>query len=70
MSMRGGLLARPEVKRASVEAQVIRCGCGNPASHVGAHCPRPRKVENRGVVSYWHRNPLKRWWWSFTGRAA
>ncbi len=21
-------------------------------------------VENLGVVSYWHRNPLKRLWWN------
>lgn len=58
-------------RRATIEAVVTRCGCGDPDRyHPGKPCPRPQKVEDRGVVSYFHRNPLKRWWWKLTGRAA
>jgi hypothetical protein len=24
--------------------------------------------ENLGVISYWHKNPLRRLWWRITGR--
>lgn len=58
-------------KMASISAIVIRCGCSaeekaKPNWH-GAHgvvCPKPSRIEDRGVVSYWHRNPLKRLGWS------
>jgi hypothetical protein len=26
------------------------------------------RVENLGVISYWHRNPLKRWWFAIRRR--
>jgi hypothetical protein len=57
-------------RRATIEAVVTRCGCGNPAGHAGRVCPNPRQVENRGVVSFYHRNPFKRLWWKLTRRAA
>lgn len=35
------------------EATVIRCGCGDPQSHasLGQPCPRPRAVEDLGVIA-------------------
>lgn len=56
--MSGGIFARGDVKEASLEARVIRAD---------------GTVEDLGVVSYWHRNPIRRWWWHFrralSGRA-
>ena len=46
----------------SVSAVVVRCTCGNPASHAGAVCPQG-KTQDMGVISYWHRNPLRRLAW-------
>jgi hypothetical protein len=56
--------AAGRVKQFSVEAVVIRCACGNPASHLDALCP-VGVVEDHGTVSYYHRNPLMRlrYWW-------
>lgn len=43
------ITCKPLVKSASISATVIR----NDGTR-----------EELGVVSYWHRNPLKRWaWW-------
>lgn len=59
----------PVKKMATVEAVVTRCGCSDeqkrsPEWHAAQKppqpCPNPRKVEDMGVVSFWHRNPLKR----------
>jgi hypothetical protein len=37
----------------TIEAVVIRCGCGDPATiHPGQPCPRPRRVSDLGVISY------------------
>lgn len=58
---------------ATFEAKVIRCGCGDPDRlHPGRfgrpgvdRCPSPKpEVEDLGVISYYHRNPFKRFkWW-------
>lgn len=49
MGMGGGFLTTAKAKEASIEITVIRAD---------------GTVENLGVVSYWHRNPLKRWLWN------
>ena len=52
-------------QEASIGATVIRCGCGDPAgNHPGESCPTPRATEPLGVISYWHRNPLRRAGWA------
>ena len=55
------VITHADVKSSQISAVVIRCGCGNPGAHVGAVCPRPRRVENRGLVSFRHRNPVLNW---------
>lgn len=66
----GTIIARAKPREIRLEAVVTRCGCGDPAAHAGRICPKPRAIENRGTVSYWHRNPLRRLWWKLTGRTA
>jgi len=39
---------RGKVRQLSTEIKVIR---------------RDGRIEDHGVVSFWHRNPLKRLWW-------
>ena len=46
-------------KEVSIEAEVIRCTCGNPQSHVPNPCPQGVSEGNK-VVAYWHKNPIKR----------
>lgn len=37
-----------------VSQQVIRCGCGDPATiHPDAVCPTPREIEDHGVIGTW-----------------
>lgn len=48
-----------KAKEALISVVIIRCGCNNPATHIGSTCPKGR-IEDRGVVSYWHKNPFKR----------
>ena len=43
--------AKSEIKQATIEAVVIRADGSR---------------EDLGVVSYWHRNPLRRLWWRIT----
>ena len=43
----------------TIAAQVIRCTCGAPAAHAGTPCPQGR-VEDLGIIHYWHRNPIRR----------
>lgn len=54
-----------EIQEAKLKAVVTRCGCDDPMSHAKDNlpCPRPRQVENLGLVSYWHRNPLMMLGW-------
>jgi len=33
------------------EGTIIRCGCGDPASHPGTACPTPRVVQALGELS-------------------
>jgi hypothetical protein len=47
-SIGGGLIARAKPRMATIEATITRAD---------------GTVEHRGVVSYYHRNPLKRIWW-------
>lgn len=42
------VLAEQKAKESSISIQVIR---------------KNGDVEDHGVVSYWHRNPMKRWAW-------
>lgn len=65
----------PEVAVASsqeiaLEATVVRCGCSSaqrasPDWHAkrALPCPNPREIESRGIVAYWHRNPLRCFAW-------
>lgn len=56
-------------KEASISATVIRCGCPpGEMDHLGEVCYRPRATEDLGVVSYWHRNPVRRAAWSLKHR--
>jgi hypothetical protein len=62
--------ATTTAKCITLEQAVIRCGCTDaeklaPAWHAkrGDPCPKPRQVEQLGVVAYWHRNPLRLWAW-------
>lgn len=54
------------IKALTVTAVVTRCGCSDeqkasPQWHAleGEPCPRPRAVEDRGVIVRWNRNPLR-----------
>ena len=58
MSISGGFLAQTQAKSARLDATVIRCGCGHPEDHVGQVCPRPRKTQRLGMISFYHRNPV------------
>lgn len=49
------------LQRQEIQAAVVRCGCGDPLSHRGQICPKPRSTEELGTVAYWSRNPLSRW---------
>ncbi len=42
------LSADSRAKETSIEATIIRAD---------------GRVEELGMLSYWHRNPLWRWWW-------
>ncbi len=46
--MAGHIKAVAGVKTATIEAVITRAD---------------GRIERLGVVSYYHRNPLKRWWW-------
>jgi hypothetical protein len=46
--MKGTLIAHGKAREASITATVIRAD---------------GRVEQLGVVTYWHRNPLRRWAW-------
>jgi hypothetical protein len=48
MAMHGGLLARPELREASISAVITRAD---------------GSVEDLGTLTYWHRNPLRRLAW-------
>ncbi len=51
------------VREMALDAVIIRCGCGEPASHLEAVCPRPRAVEDQGTIAFTSRNPLRRLQW-------
>lgn len=42
------IVAGGKAREASIECTIIRAD---------------GSIERHGVVSYWHRNPLKRWFW-------
>jgi hypothetical protein len=48
--MHGGLLANAKVKEAEIVATITRAD---------------GTIEELGRLSYYHRNPLKRWWGNF-----
>lgn len=58
----------------SIAAVVIRCGCGDPLNIHGwdngelLPCPKPAGSEDRGVIAYYHKNPIKRWAWHLRNR--
>ena len=51
--MSNGITARGDLHEASIEVRVIRAD---------------GTVEELGVVSYWHRNPIRRVVWRVTNR--
>ena len=55
-------------KEAEVSLLVIRCGCGDPDSHMGAPCPAPRKTTDLGVVSFTSSNKRKQLFWDLFGK--
>ena len=54
--------AQSKAQEASLSAVVIRCGCSDPQSHYQKVCPDGIR-EDLGVISYWNRSPLKRFWY-------
>jgi hypothetical protein len=63
------VVAAKNVRALEISAKVVRCGCSDeqkqaPGWHGkrGEACPRPRAVEDRGVLVRWHRNPLRQAW--------
>lgn len=65
LGARGAISAEARVTEISIGATVVRCGCGDPDSHNGTRgpaqlCPRPMRLERRGTIGYWHRNPFRR----------
>ena len=49
------------INEMSIEAVVIRCQCADGGwQHAGQVCPGG-VATNLGMVSYWHKNPLRRW---------
>ena len=57
-----------ESRQVTIEAVVVRCGCGGPpeANHV---CPHPLRTDDLGVIAYWNKNPWKRLMWRLFRRA-
>lgn len=51
--MNAPMTARGDLREATISATVTRAD---------------GTVENLGVVSYWHRNPIRRLWWRATNR--
>jgi len=49
--MSGTVQVNTRAREASIEAIITRAD---------------GSVEIVGVVSYWHKNPLRRWWWHFS----
>lgn len=61
----GNMAVDVGAKEASIQATVVRCGCGDPLNvHPDSPCPKPRATEDLGTVSYWHKNPIRRWLWA------
>ena len=56
----GQMVVKAGAKEASIQATVLRCTCGTPDSHLGTPCPQA-SAEYLGTISYYHRNPIKRW---------
>jgi hypothetical protein len=56
--------ARRVVVSAVVHRACRACGAANPQGFDRCPaCDQPATSEDLGAVAYWHRNPLKRWWW-------
>jgi hypothetical protein len=51
------------VNETLIDAVIVRCTCGDPASHPGAPCPQGVR-QDLGTIAYWHKNPLRRFWWA------
>ncbi len=49
--MTGTVQVNAHAREATIEATIVRAD---------------GSVEHVGIVSYWHRNPLRRWWWRFS----
>jgi len=55
--------ANEGVKEASFKAIILRCTCKpEKMKHSGKPCPRAKAVD-LGVVSYYHKNPIRRLIW-------
>lgn len=57
-------------REAEIALVVVRCGCGDPSSHLNAICPAPRSEHDLGVVSRSSDNPIKRLLWKLHGQPA
>lgn len=65
-------MMRKDVKSIKFYATVTRCGCGDDEEAREAHraagipCPTPLGTEELGMIGYWHRNPLKVYFWMWS----
>jgi hypothetical protein len=64
----GSMEVQVGAKEASIQAIVLRCRCGAPESHHGAVCPSAVS-HNLGTISYYHKNPLRRWLFAARNRS-
>lgn len=65
-SMSTEVTAEVPAEQAWIQATVIRCTCDG-SSHVGEPCPTGRLVP-LGTISYYHKNPIRRWAWAVKNR--
>jgi len=49
------LITAQASSQASLQAVVIRCKCGDPASHTGETCPAGQ-AEQQGTISFHHKD--------------
>ncbi len=63
------ITATQPVKALALEAIVFRACKPEHRDRYHAECPDCRLVHDHGTVAYYHKNPLRRWWYRRTGRA-
>jgi hypothetical protein len=67
------VIATAQPRALEIGARVIRCGCSARQKRAidwhgrgGVPCPRPRAIEDRGVIAAHYRNPLRMFAWRFS----